>query len=489
MKEAAAWLLERLGSERIGASGSALLRSRLRVERRLASQDPEALGEGAPGARRASTHRLALAHGAALSARLPVPRALPRAPLPPPPSSTSTPRWRGSRGSSRRWRCSRSSSCASPGRSAQPGSAVHAHKGSRDRQRKDSAMDSTLRLIAANPVDRLARTVEALLVVASAPLSVEELREATQDDPERIETALGLLRRALSAKVAAGSCSRHVAGGLRVPGEPRRRRGMRAALRAPGRARPLAGGARDARDRGLPRALLAARVARIRGVAADSAVASLVERGLIAEAGARADPAARSATGRRRSSSASSDSRASPRSRVSTTSARTRQGSASGCSRSRKLERPRSEPGSSADATGREAAGVAELRSARRRRAAPARARRLRDPVDVELGAADHEVDVDLARVDAGLVSPGPRPGARSRRRARCGSRRSRRSACRRRRVPSGPMRPSPSTSAISPSREAPSSRVATRAEASRRPAPRRSSPRGRPRTRRGSRG
>ena len=34
-------------------------------------------------------------------------------------------------------------------------------------------MDSTLRLIAANPVDRLARTIEALLVVASAPLSVE----------------------------------------------------------------------------------------------------------------------------------------------------------------------------------------------------------------------------------------------------------------------------------------------------------------------------
>ena len=44
-------------------------------------------------------------------------------------------------------------------------------------------MDSPLRLIAANPVDRLARTIEALLVVASAPLSADELAEAAGDDP------------------------------------------------------------------------------------------------------------------------------------------------------------------------------------------------------------------------------------------------------------------------------------------------------------------
>ena len=51
-----------------------------------------------------------------------------------------------------------------------------------------------LRLISANPVDALARTVEALLVVASQPLTLEELAEATADDTERIEIALGLLR-------------------------------------------------------------------------------------------------------------------------------------------------------------------------------------------------------------------------------------------------------------------------------------------------------
>src|SRR5918999_3893783 len=54
-------------------------------------------------------------------------------------------------------------------------------------------MDRPLRLISTNPVDQLARTVEALLVVASAPLSVGELCEASADNRERVETALGLL--------------------------------------------------------------------------------------------------------------------------------------------------------------------------------------------------------------------------------------------------------------------------------------------------------
>jgi chromosome segregation and condensation protein ScpB len=48
-------------------------------------------------------------------------------------------------------------------------------------------MESTLRLISANPVDRLARTIEALLVVASAPLSIDELCEASEDHPERVD--------------------------------------------------------------------------------------------------------------------------------------------------------------------------------------------------------------------------------------------------------------------------------------------------------------
>ena len=74
-------------------------------------------------------------------------------------------------------------------------------------------MESTLRLISSNPVDRLARTVEALLVVASAPLSIDELCDATEDDAERIRTALGLLRERY-AEGRSGIVLEEVAGGF-----------------------------------------------------------------------------------------------------------------------------------------------------------------------------------------------------------------------------------------------------------------------------------
>jgi len=150
-------------------------------------------------------------------------------------------------------------------------------------------MDSPLRLIAANPLDRLARTVEALLVVASAPLSVDELADASDDHPERVETALGLLRERYS-EGRSGIVLEQVAGGFAF-------RAGREAADACARLfeRPV--------ERGLSQAALETlaivaylgpcsrpEVARIRGVAADSAVASLVERGLIAEAGRESWP-------------------------------------------------------------------------------------------------------------------------------------------------------------------------------------------------------
>ena len=150
-------------------------------------------------------------------------------------------------------------------------------------------MDSPLRLIAANPVDRLARTVEALLVVASAPLSADELAEAVGDDPERVETALGLLFERYR-EGRSGIVLERVAGGFAF-------RASREAADACARLfeRPV--------ERGLSQAALETlaivaylgpcsrpEVARIRGVAADSAVASLVERGLITEAGRESGP-------------------------------------------------------------------------------------------------------------------------------------------------------------------------------------------------------
>src|SRR5204862_192309 len=80
------------------------------------------------------------------------------------------------------------------------------------RRGKERGMDRPLRLITAGPVDRLARTLEALLVVASQPLSLGELVEAANDDPERIETALALLGERF-AEGRSGIVLEHVAGG------------------------------------------------------------------------------------------------------------------------------------------------------------------------------------------------------------------------------------------------------------------------------------
>jgi segregation and condensation protein B len=145
-------------------------------------------------------------------------------------------------------------------------------------------MDRPLRLVAANPLDRLARTLEALLVVASQPLSLEVLAETSGEDVERVETALGLLRERFQ-EGRSGIVLEKVAGGWAF-------RASREAAEACARLyeRPV--------ERGLSGAALETlaviaylgpcsrpEIARLRGVAADSVVAGLVERGLIAEAG------------------------------------------------------------------------------------------------------------------------------------------------------------------------------------------------------------
>jgi segregation and condensation protein B len=149
-------------------------------------------------------------------------------------------------------------------------------------------VEAPLRLVVANPLDRLARTLEALLVVASAPLSLEELCAATEEEKERVETALGLLAERYG-EGRSGIVVEHVAGGWAF-------RASRDAAEACARLfeRPV--------QRGLSQAAMETvaivaylgpctrpEIARIRGVAADSAVAGLVERGLITEAGRGAD--------------------------------------------------------------------------------------------------------------------------------------------------------------------------------------------------------
>jgi segregation and condensation protein B len=132
--------------------------------------------------------------------------------------------------------------------------------------------------------DELPRTLEALLVVASQPLSAEELAVAADDEPEQVERALELLA-GRYAEGRSGIVLEQVAGGYAF-------RASREAADACSRLfeRPV--------ERGLSQAALETLaviaylgpcsrpdIARIRGVAADSVVAGLVERGLISESG------------------------------------------------------------------------------------------------------------------------------------------------------------------------------------------------------------
>ena len=147
-------------------------------------------------------------------------------------------------------------------------------------------MERPLRLIPSHDraVEELARTIEAVLVVASQPLPAADLAVATQDDVARVEEALELLGERFR-EGRSGIVLEHVAGGWAF-------RASRESADACARMyeRPV--------ERGLSQAALEVlavvaylgqcsrpEVARIRGVNVDGVVAGLVERGLLAEAG------------------------------------------------------------------------------------------------------------------------------------------------------------------------------------------------------------
>ena len=147
-------------------------------------------------------------------------------------------------------------------------------------------MDRPLRLIPIHhaPAAELARTLEALLVVASRPLPLEDLAAACEVDVAELDEALEILAERF-AEGASGIVLEQVAGGYAF-------RASREAAEACGRLfdRPA--------DRGLSQPALETlavvaylgpvsrpEIARIRGVNVDGVVAGLAERGLIAESG------------------------------------------------------------------------------------------------------------------------------------------------------------------------------------------------------------
>jgi segregation and condensation protein B len=133
-------------------------------------------------------------------------------------------------------------------------------------------------------VNTLARTVEALLFLSSEPVSAERLADACEVSEAEVIEALARLREHY-AEGFRGVVLREVAGGFTLATDPVAERAARRLLAKP-RTPPLT----QAQAECL--AIVAylqpvsrPELARIRGVASESAVGTLLERGLIEEAG------------------------------------------------------------------------------------------------------------------------------------------------------------------------------------------------------------
>jgi segregation and condensation protein B len=133
-------------------------------------------------------------------------------------------------------------------------------------------------------VTPLARTLEALLFLSNEPVAAADLAEAAECDPDELTAALDELRAAY-APGARGLVLRELAGGLTLATSPETEVAARRLLARP-RTPPLT----PAQSETL--AIVAylqpvsrPEITRIRGVSADSATATLLERGLIEEGG------------------------------------------------------------------------------------------------------------------------------------------------------------------------------------------------------------
>jgi segregation and condensation protein B len=134
------------------------------------------------------------------------------------------------------------------------------------------------------PVNQLARKVEALLFLSPEPVAVERLADACEVSEGEVVEALARLREHY-AEGYRGVVLREVAGGFALATDPIAERAARRLLARP-RTPPLT----QAQAECL--AIVAylqpvsrPELARIRGVASESAVGTLLERGLIHEAG------------------------------------------------------------------------------------------------------------------------------------------------------------------------------------------------------------
>ena len=126
----------------------------------------------------------------------------------------------------------------------------------------------------------LAAIVEALLFLSSEPVSVADLAEACDADAAEVESALGELR-----ERGGGLVLREIAGGFTLASVPAAEQPARRLLAKP-RTPPLTQAQAECLSIvAYLQPVSRPEIARIRGVASESAVATLEERGLIEDCG------------------------------------------------------------------------------------------------------------------------------------------------------------------------------------------------------------
>jgi segregation and condensation protein B len=133
-------------------------------------------------------------------------------------------------------------------------------------------------------MDELARVVEALLFLSGEPVSVAELADAAGEPASAVEAAVAVLRAAYAPGLR-GLVLREVAGGLTLASDPVAEPAARRLLAKPRLAALTPAQLETLSITAYLQPVSRPEIARIRGVDADSPVATLLDRGLIEESG------------------------------------------------------------------------------------------------------------------------------------------------------------------------------------------------------------
>jgi segregation and condensation protein B len=157
---------------------------------------------------------------------------------------------------------------------------------SRGRPSDDAPVDTEPQSIPSerDDVPLLARTVEALLFLSTEPLSPEELADATRATAEEIHAALALLAEQYAAG-RRGIRLRELGGGWTFASDPASEDAARRLFSRPRVSTLTPAQAETLAIVAYLQPVSRPEITRIRGVSADSATATLLDRGLIEEAG------------------------------------------------------------------------------------------------------------------------------------------------------------------------------------------------------------